>query len=250
MKMIENTFVHMDGVSENTEKKLWENEIFSWDEFLEKFEVIDFLPESKKQKIRNSIEFSRGHLNSRNLDFFRDNLKLNQHWRLYDLGKVCFVDIETTGLSRWTDTLTMLGIYDGCEARSYIHGQDLEEGFERLKDFDTVVTFNGKQFDLPFIEQKCGKKFDFMHLDLRFLLKELGYAGGLKRIEKELGIVRDGEVADVDGREAVRLWRKYKNGDEEALRILLKYNQEDIVNLKFLIEFYLKEKRRLLGFGE
>ena len=101
---------------------------------------------------------------------------------------------------------------------------------------------------MPFIEQKSGEKFDFVHFDLRFLLKELGYAGGLKKIEKELGIVRDGEVAEVDGREAVRLWKRYLRGDENALRILLKYNEEDIVNLDYLLNFYLSEKKKLLGF--
>lgn len=246
--MIEKTFVHIEGISENTERKLWENSIRCWDDFICNYESIDFLPESKKAKIRNEIAFSKGHLEDKNIMFFRDALKKNEHWRLHSMGKICYVDIETTGLSRWTNTLTVLGIYDGEESNIYIHEQDMEKGYEKLKEYDTIVTFNGKQFDLPFIEQKSGEKFDFVHFDLRFLLKELGYAGGLKKIERELGIVRDGEVADVDGREAVRLWKKYKNyGDENALRVLLKYNEEDIVNLKFLLEFYLKEKKKLLN---
>jgi len=248
-KMIENTFVHIDGVSENTERKLWENSIRSWNDFLDNFENIDFLPESKKEKIRNEILFSKQHFEDKNIKYFSNKLKLNEHWRLQKLGKICYVDIETTGLSRWTNTLTVLGIYDGEESFIYVNGEDLEKGYEKLKEFDTVVTFNGKQFDMPFIEQKSGDKFDFIHFDLRFLLKELGYAGGLKKIERELGIVRDDEVSDVDGREAVRLWKRYKNqGDEDALRILLKYNEEDIVNLKFLLNFYLDEKKKKLGF--
>lgn len=246
--MIENTFVHVDGVSENTEKKLWENGIKSWKDYCDNYDSIDFIPEKKKAIIKNELVYSQQEFDNRNISYFAKKLKLNEHWRLNKLGKICFVDIETTGLSRWTDTLTILGIYDGETSHIYIHDKDMEKGYKKLKEFDTVVTFNGKQFDMPFIEQKSGEKYNFVHFDLRFLLKEIGYSGGLKKIEKELGIVRDGEVTEVNGREAVRLWRRYLRGDENALRILLKYNEEDIVNLDYLLNFYLSEKKKLLGF--
>ena len=80
---------------------------------------------------------------------------------------------------------------------------------------------------------------------LRYLMKDLGYSGGLKRIEKEVGINRDDELAEVDGFEAVRLWRRYKKGDLQSLELLKKYNEADVVNLKTLMEFTygkLKEK--------
>jgi hypothetical protein len=61
--------------------------------------------------------------------------------------------------------------------------------------------------------------------------------GGLKRIEKEVGIQRDDDLQDVDGYEAVRLWYKYKRGDENALKLLTKYNIADVENLKTLMDF-------------
>lgn len=245
--MIEKTFSHTDGISLETEKKMWDSGVLDWNDFLNKSSTIDFLPSSKIEKLKNEIMFSKDRLESSDINYFKEKIKSNEHWRLADCGKICFVDIETTGLSRWTDDMTMLGIYDGENARSYILGEDLEEAKEHLKQFDIIVTFNGKQFDLPFIEQKFNEKYDFIHLDLRFLLKEFGLAGGLKKIERELGIVRSDEVADVDGREAVRLWRRYQRGDEEALKILLKYNEEDIVNLKFLLNYYLDRKKKSLN---
>ena len=240
--MLNKTFCHVDGVSENTEKILWKNGVCDWNYFIENFENIDCIPKSKLEKIRSEILFSIDKLNANNLNYFKEKIPSKEHYRLKDYGKIAYVDIETTGLSRWTDIITMVGIYDGVEARSYVAGKDLEEGYERLKDFDIVVTFNGKNFDMPFIEQKCGEKFDVVHLDLRFMLAEFGLKGGLKKIEKELGITRDEEVEGVDGFEAVRLWRRYKNGDENALRKLLIYNKEDIVNLKTLLDYYLKRK--------
>ena len=55
--------------------------------------------------------------------------------------------------------------------------------------------------------------------------------------------VRDEQVKNVDGFEAVRLWRRYQRGDEKALETLLIYNKEDIVNLKFLLNWYLDKKK-------
>lgn len=240
--MLKKTFCHIDGISKESEEKLWENQIKDWDTFLEKHPEINFLPQSKLDKIKSEILFSKEQLENNNIQYFKEKLDPKEHWRLKDYGRIAYVDIETTGLSRWTNDMTMLGIYDGETAKSYVLGQDLENAKEHLKQFDIIVTFNGKSFDLPFIEYKFKEKYDFIHLDLRFLLKELGFSGGLKKIEIELGITRDDEIAEVDGFEAVRLWRRYKNGDENALKKLLKYNYEDIVNLKTLLDYYINKK--------
>ena len=40
---------------------------------------------------------------------------------------------------------------------------------------------------------------------------------------------------DVDGEEAVRLWKKWeRHGDSESLRVLTDYNRADTVNLESL----------------
>lgn len=244
--MLKKTFSHIDGISENTENILWNNGINSWEEFLKKHHELDFLPQSKLEKIKSELFFSKEELSKGNIHYFKNKLKDKEHYRLVNFGKICYLDIETTGLSKYTDDMTMVGIYDGETAKSYVLGQNLEEARIRLKEFDIIVTFNGKSFDLPFIEHKFKEKFNFIHLDLRYLLKEFGLAGGLKNIERELGITRSEEVKDVDGREAVRLWRKYKYGDKNALKTLLEYNKEDIVNLKFLLNWYLERKQKQL----
>ncbi len=241
--MIKKTFSHTPGISQDSEKLLWANGINTWDEFLENFDNITCMPQSKLDKIKTEILFSIEHLQNNNLNYFKEKLISKDHYRLKDYGKIAYVDIETTGLSKYTDVITMIGIYDGETPRSYIRGQDLEEAYERLKQFDIIVTFNGKTFDMPFIEYHSKNKYDCIHLDLRFMLKELGLAGGLKKIEQQLGITRDDEVEGVDGFEAVRLWRRYQKGDQDALRKLLIYNKEDIVNLKYLLNYFLEQKQ-------
>jgi uncharacterized protein YprB with RNaseH-like and TPR domain len=67
-------------------------------------------------------------------------------------------------------------------------------------------------------------------------LRRIGYSGGLKNIEKLLGISRSEDTEGMTGFDAVKLWRQYERGDREALDKLIKYNKEDIVNLKTIIE--------------
>jgi uncharacterized protein YprB with RNaseH-like and TPR domain len=101
--------------------------------------------------------------------------------------------------------------------------------------YSLLVTYNGKCFDLPFIERYFKIKLDqHAHLDLRFILAGLGYKGGLKSCEKQLGINR-GDLERVDGYMAVLLWQEYRrHGNVRALETLLSYNMEDTVNLELL----------------
>ena len=73
------------------------------------------------------------------------------------------------------------------------------------------------------------------HIDLRYLLKSLGYSGGLKGCERALGFSRPG-LEDVDGYFAVLLWKDYeKTGKKAALETLLAYNVEDVLTLERLL---------------
>ena len=244
--MLKKTFCHTIGISQDTEQKLWANDINSWEEFLENYENIKYLTPSQLQKIKTEILFSQEYLEENNLKYFKEKLHPKEHYRLSKYGKIAYLDIETTGLSKYSNDITILGIYDGETPHIYIQGQNLEDAKEKLKEFDIIVTFNGKMFDLPFIEYKFGTKYDFIHLDLRFMLSEFGLTGGLKKIEKAIGISRPDEVADVNGFEAVRLWKRYIYGDQSALAKLIKYNEEDIINLKTLLEYYLQKKQENL----
>jgi uncharacterized protein YprB with RNaseH-like and TPR domain len=69
----------------------------------------------------------------------------------------CFLDIETTGLSHYYDEVTLVvGMYDG-------------------QDVNTITV------SLRLLP---------IHLDRRYLLRRLGYSGGLKEIEHRFRIRR------------------------------------------------------------
>jgi len=109
-----------------------------------------------------------------------------------------------------------------------------EEVSDDGKQDYNIVTYNGACFDLPFISSKLGIKFDQLHVDLRFAYARLGISGGLKKIENMFDLERSLETKGLDGFDAVNLWHKYVNGDDNALRLLKRYNEEDVIGLKIL----------------
>lgn len=248
--MLKNTFIHIQGMNKESESTLWQNDILSWDELLDKKEEIGFA-ERKKAAILQAVYESKKAYDEKNHSYFSDNMPSNMHWRAYPdfKDKACFLDIETTGLSREWHDITVIGVHDGEETKLFVKGKNMDAFEDELKKYSMIITYNGKCFDVPFIKSKFKNlKIDQMHVDLRYAMRELGYSGGLKRIEKEIGITRSDELDGVDGFEAVRLWKRYERGDEEALKLLLEYNKADVENLKIMMEFAfqkLKEKNFL-----
>jgi len=248
--MLTNSYIHIPGIGAATEQKIWKSGIRSWDEFRQDYRSTG-LPESKVQLILNSIDESQQRLLDRDHTYFARTLPRNEHWRAYRMFKdhTLFLDIETTGLAPWNDEITLIGVYGSGTTRVFINGIDLEEFPGVLNDCETIVTFNGARFDLPFISHHFpGITFDQLHIDLVSPLRRIGLKGGLKHIEAELGISRSGETTGLTGFDAVRLWYQYKKGSQEALNTLIKYNIEDIKNLETIIEMmYPKMMERCMG---
>ena len=111
-----------------------------------------------------------------------------------------------------------------------------------------IVTFFGAGFDIPKLKKAFPEvPFDQIHLDLCYALKRVGYRGGLKKIERQLGIARSGETDGLTGRDAIRLWNEYQSGRDSSLKLLVDYNREDVVNLERLAQIaYDKLQRTLL----
>ena len=151
-----------------------------------------------------------------------------------------YLDIETTGLSPADGDLTVIGLFldeDKDQRLIQLVGDEISsikllDLFERVK---TLYTYNGSRFDLPYIQAKLGVDLTqhCLHHDLMYDCWQRNLYGGLKEVERQLGITR--KSAGIDGRMAVRLWLNYKFYDDEtALLTLLGYNREDVLNLKAL----------------
>ncbi|MGD2250978.1 MAG: ribonuclease H-like domain-containing protein [Candidatus Methanofastidiosia archaeon] len=234
--MIENTFIILDGIGVVTEKRLWQQNILTWDDFLSSQKIRRI--SSKRKKIYDEkLENAQEKLENENCTYFSQCLDAKEHWRLYEpwKDKACFLDIETTGFHHG---ITMVGIYSRQGYTCFIKGKNLEKDTleKELEKYNVLVTFYGRAFDVPFITRELGITIDVPHIDLCFTGKKLGLKGGLKKVEECMGIERDEDIKGLDGFDAVRLWKKYQKGDDSSLDLLVKYNKADTVNLKVLAD--------------
>lgn len=233
--MLFNTFVHIPGIGETTERKLWQAGITTWDDFREPYP--EFLTGQKIRCIIDHLARSRAQAGQSTAREFLRQLPAAQRWRIFPhyRDSVAYLDIETTGLSRSDHCITTISLYDGKEVFTYVQGQNLADFAEDIGRYQLLVTYNGKAFDVPMIEKHFGFRLDQAHIDLRPLLQGLGFVGGLKGCERQMGLDR-GELAGVDGYFAVVLWREYcRTKERRALETLLAYNVEDTVNLESLL---------------
>jgi uncharacterized protein YprB with RNaseH-like and TPR domain len=233
--MLQNTFLHIPGIGVKTEQRLWETGIISWNRCAT-IGGSGFSPK-KMETMAKYLRESKHHMVSLNANYFADRLPASHHWRFFPEFRdvTVYLDIETTGLSHYGETITTIALYDGKSIFHYVNGRNLDDFPEDIQRCKVIVTYNGKNFDVPFIEKTFGIELNQAHIDLRYILAGLGYKGGLKSCENQLGFYR-GDLADIDGFFAVLLWLDYRNnGNEKALETLLAYNIKDVLTLENLM---------------
>jgi uncharacterized protein YprB with RNaseH-like and TPR domain len=233
--MLTNSFIHIQGIGPKTEQRLWDSGFRDWDSFSGDLPIP--ISAGRKYFLEKGIEASKGHLYSCNPAYFSKILPSNQCWRIFPEFReaTAYLDIETTGLDLHYNDITTITLYDGESIQTYVQGQNLDDFIEDIQKYKVIVTYNGKSFDVPFLKQFFNIRLDHAHIDLRYVLFSLGFRGGLKGCERQLGVDR-GDLSDIDGFFAVLLWDEYqRTGDPKALDTLLAYNIQDTVNLENLI---------------
>ena len=232
------------------ERALWDQGILDWDQFLTTAQdgrLRGRNHQSAVELVRHSLDA----LASGDAGFFKPHMPAREAWRLYSefADRALFLDIETTGLSGDYDDVTVIGALGNGELALFIKGINLEEFPAYITQFPLLVSFNGSQFDVPFLRTHFPQaRLDQSHIDLRFVLGSLGYKGGLKVVENRLNLHRDAAIQGVDGFEAVRLWHLYQQGNQSALEKLILYNLTDVANLVELAEIGEGLKRRRMAF--
>lgn len=243
--MLESTFVHIAGLGYETEKSLWNQGCTTWQQLVDGLDTFS-IGQVESSVVKRTLAKSYKSLEKRDGSFFRRGLGLKDAWRAYPEFKdsCLYVDIETDGGTSG-GSITTIGTFDGVEFRCFVKGQDLHEFPELAQHYGMIVSFYGANFDLPMIEKRFPDlKFNQIHLDLCPTLRQLGITGGLKRIEKQLGISRGEDTDGLGGMDAIRLWRRYITlGDDQALETLIAYNREDVVNLEYLAGYAYRNLR-------
>ncbi len=247
--MLRSTFVHLPGVGRVTEAGLWRAGVTDWTELAARAGSLG-LASPQTERLAREVAASERALAERDAEYFGRRLPDGEAWRVDPefRPQSAFLDIETTGLSPYAGIVTVVTVHGAGSTRTFIAGEDLEELPAYLRRFPVWVTFNGRRFDVPFLQAAFPHLADPpLHIDLRFLLYRLGHAGGLKRIEERLGIGDRTGVEGVSGLDAVRLWQEYRRGSRAALDRLVRYNRADTVNLEPLLDLASSElARRLL----
>ena len=215
----------------------------SWQDYLNRCNSCP-VPTLSPGIVVNQLEKSITALECKDARYFEERLHAGDAWRFYtDFRQTAaFVDIETTGLYSGTDSITVIGLYNGHSTKVFVQGKNLEEFGNEVRKYSLLVTFNGKRFDLPFIRSVFGDLPPLQgHIDLLYPLRKLGLRGGLKSIERQLGLEREGSLKKADGYLAVLLWGEYKKGNKAALDTLVRYNLEDVVNMQYLADWVYNE---------
>lgn len=230
---------------------LWKKGIVDWSDFLSAGHI-DGLSKVRKERLDGHLERAHHFLEAGRTDYFSKILPSPEHWRLYGRFRedCAYLDIETDGQSAYAN-VTVVGIHRNGRTTALVRGQDLnaENLALALRGVKMLVTFNGGSFDLPILQYHFPLAMPMVpHYDLRHACRRVGLTGGLKKIEKEMGIYRAREVEYVTGEEAVYLWRVWeRKGRENALKLLKRYNEEDTRNLEPLAEHvYETLKSRML----
>ena len=174
--------------------------------------------------------------------------------KLCDASKILFIDIETTGFTAKSSNLYLIGcVYFNSGiwytkqffAENYSEEAEIiTEFFEFAKDYTYLIHFNGNNFDLPYITQKCKDlnlpyNFDsFEGLDIYKRVapyKEVLKIENCKQktLESFLKIERKDEMG---GGDLIGVYHHFvESGDEEARRLLLLHNRDDIAGMLKLL---------------
>lgn len=236
--MLQHTFSHIPGIGPKIEQNLWSAGVKTWQDWQTPAPVR--ISANSSSEAITTLEASIDAIENNNPSFFTSQLAASESWRIFSdfRGSIAYLDIETTGLDDFAE-ITTIALYDGKDIFTYVNGKNLDDFVDDIIKYKVIVSYNGKSFDVPFIERYFRIKLRHAQIDLRYILAKLGFKGGLKGCEKQLGLSR-GDLDGVDGYFAVLLWQMYKRTEnEQALETLLAYNVEDTINLERLaVEAY------------
>jgi len=217
------------------------------------FETIEDLMDHQKwgekaeavQKVFND-ELSRGYDLLRRWKSLSDSSFL-QYSGLFDREQFAIVDIETLGLSN--QPIFLLGLAHPGGSGMVVHqflAEDLNQELATLMNFarhlderDLILTYNGKNFDMPYIERRLAyygqrRKFSHPHLDLYLFTRKFIGPGTrnckLGTIERSvLGVKRDLDVPSARVPDFYTTSREEKNPG--PLIPILAHNRQDLLSL-------------------
>ena len=191
-----------------------------------------------------------------------ETLNSKQFNRFFNANKISIFDIETTGLYPKHDKIILIGFVhiipgynDGELVQFFAETPEEEKDIllnttHEVSESDILITYNGRSFDVPFLDTRC-KKYsihskNIFNLDLYQLVRNYStlknVLGSLsqKSIEGFMQIEQL-RADEISGGESVNLYNEYTSNDsasfrsEELLKKILLHNRDDVLQLTRLI---------------
>ena len=202
----------------------------------------------------------------------RENFKLDkktletliskQFNRFFNADKISIFDIETTGLYPKHDKIILIGFVhimplhnDGELVQFFAESPEEEkdillEAIREISDSDMLITYNGRSFDVPFLDTRC-KKYsiqskNIFNLDLYQLVRNYStlknIMGSLsQKSMEEFMQINHLRADEISGGESINLYNEYTNQEslsyksETLLNKILLHNRDDVMQLTRLI---------------
>ncbi len=191
-----------------------------------------------------------------------ETLNSKQFNRFFNANKISIFDIETTGLYPKHDKIILIGFVhiipgynDGELVQFFAETPEEEKDIllnttHEVSESDILITYNGRSFDVPFLDTRC-KKYsihskNIFNLDLYQLVRNYStlknVLGSLSQKSMEGFMQIEHLRADeISGGESVNLYNEYTANDsasfrsEELLKKILLHNKDDVLQLTRLI---------------
>lgn len=175
---------------------------------------------------------------------------------------VAILDIETTGLNPKTDKLILGGLLsfsNGIQCLQQFFSESPKEEkdvlssyLSAIRKYDVVVTYNGKNFDMAFLKERChqlGVDYDANlphNFDLYIALRGYSQLSKVlpnlkqKTVENYLGLWSK-RKDEISGKESIDLYYSYcATRHENILEKILLHNHDDLLQLSKLIPILSK----------
>jgi hypothetical protein len=173
--------------------------------------------------------------------------------------KTGVLDIETTGLNPSKNKFILGGLYNKDQKtvhQLFAESRDDEKEalaayLDEIYKMDMIITYNGKHFDMPFIEKRAAahdlplKPMPY-NLDLYLVLNGHSpvkkFVPNLKQktVENYMGLWVN-RKDEISGGESVELYDQYeKTGDPQLEEKILLHNSDDIMQLARLLKIVNK----------
>ena len=193
------------------------------------------------------------------IEHYDENIYSSSTFDFYFGGlRAGVLDIETTGLNPAQNKFILGGLFDLQTKTIYQYFAEsrheeeatLAAFLEEVSKLDLVITYNGRHFDLPFMQKRMNKygmsgELPY-NLDLYLVInghspiKKLVPNLKQKTVENYMGLWQS-RADEISGGESVELYNRYENtGSSELEEKILLHNSDDVLQLSRLIKVLSK----------